>query len=275
MATILRESFIFGPVQSRRLGISLGINILPIEKKICNYNCVYCECGWNNQSDLEISDTKIKFPQRLEIAEQLKLKLTDIVNHNESIDVITFSGNGEPTLHPDFLGIIEDTISIRNDLFPSAKISVLSNATNLQKQSVIDALLKVDNPILKLDSANILTLQNINLPKIKNEFGVMGKQITRKITVEKIADGMKKFDGNFIMQIMFLRGENDYKIFDNTTDDEINSLIKIMKLTNPRQVMIYPIDRETPSKSLIKLNSDEMKSIADKISKNGFNVMYV
>ncbi len=255
MSTILRKNYVFGPIISRRLGHSLGINISPVENKICNFNCVYCECGWNKSYEKH-------FPTHKEIKEQLEEKLIEAKKNNTIIDVITFSGNGEPTLNPDFLEIINDTIELRNKFFPNVKISVLSNATNLDNPKVIEALKKIENPILKLDSANIETLKLINQPNIN-------------ITIEKIVAGMQKFNGNFILQIMFIRGEYNNKQFDNTTEKEIKDMIELMKKTNPRQVMIYPIDRETPAKNLVKLNSKEMKRIYNIIKDAGYNVLAV
>lgn len=256
MSTILRNSYVFGPIISRRLGHSLGVNASPVENKICNFNCVYCECGWNNSS-------KQQFPTAQEIKQQLEEKLKEVKTNNIPIDVITFSGNGEPTLNPNFTEIIDETIKIRNLLYPNIKISVLSNATNLHNPEVLKALKKVDNPILKLDSAFDDTLNAINQP------------ISKTITVEKIVSGMKQFNGNFILQIMFIKGTWNNKVFDNTTAKEINALLDIMKQTKPRQVMIYPIDRETPAKDLVKLDRSEMRRISKIIEEAGYNVLAV
>jgi wyosine [tRNA(Phe)-imidazoG37] synthetase (radical SAM superfamily) len=180
----------------------------------------------------------------------------------KKLDVITFSGNGEPTLHPDFAGIIDDTIAVRNEYAPNAKVSVLSNATNLLKPAVFAALQKVDNPILKLDSAIIETLNRINLP-------------VHNISIADIISGMQQFNGNFILQTMFLRGEHNGKSIDNTTETELKALLACLEATHPRQVMIYPIDRDTPADSLVKLSQSEMQAIAATISEAGFNVLYV
>lgn len=255
MGTFLREKYIFGPIISRRLGRSLGINILPANFKICNFNCAYCECGWNDFSNIN----KYKIPTRETIKIELTHKLQELVAVGENFDSITFSGNGEPTLHPDLLGIIEDTIELRNLFFPKVKISVLTNATNLEADKVITALKKIENPILKIDSGYIETIKKINLPVQKN------------ITIEKIITGMQKFSGNFIMQIMFLRS-SDNKI-NNTTENEINKLIEIMEKTSPRQIMIYTISRDTPAQNLIKLTQEELDNISNKIKSAGFAVM--
>ena len=286
----LREKIVFGPIKSRRLGVSLGINILPTEMKICNFNCIYCECGWNSNDENICSENK-KFPNKNEIKTQLENKLSELCKNNEQIDTITFSGNGEPTLHPDFLEIINDTVEIRNKFFralngATVKITVLSNATNLLNKNIFEGLKKIENPILKLDSANPETILKINLPskeiphQVRYDCKTVIADLTRnplttKVSLEKIVDGMKQFNGNFILQIMFLRGEIDGQIVDNTTAEEVSGLIEIMKITKPRQVMIYGIDRKTPAKNLIKLSSEEMQKIAAKIEAAGFNVLYV
>ena len=301
----LREKIVFGPIKSRRLGVSLGINILPTEMKICNFNCIYCECGWNSNDENICSENK-KFPNKNEIKTQLENKLSELCKNNEQIDTITFSGNGEPTLHPDFLEIINNTVEIRNKFFralngATVKITVLSNATNLLNKNIFEGLKKIENPILKLDSANPETILKINLQSngIPHQVRYDGKTgirygcktvqddsqtviadllrnpLTTKVSLEKIVDGMKQFNGNFILQIMFLRGEIDGQIVDNTTAEEVSGLIEIMKITKPRQVMIYGIDRKTPAKNLIKLSSEEMQKIAAKIEAAGFNVLYV
>jgi wyosine [tRNA(Phe)-imidazoG37] synthetase (radical SAM superfamily) len=271
MATILRKSYIFGPVKSRRLGISLGINILPIEKKICNFNCIYCECGWNSKKiNDNVPQNLLSFPRKEIIKLELESVLTRIKNNGEMLNVITFSGNGEPTLHPNFAEIIDDTLELRNKFIPNTQIAVLSNSTNLEKNSVIDALKKIDKPILKLDSSNIDTFEKMNMHGINNN-----KTNGKKITIEKIIEGMKKIESNFIFQTMFLRGEINGDSIDNTTDLEIDGLINIMKETKPKQVMIYPIDRDSPVKKLVKLDRTEMKKIATIIENNGLNVLYV
>jgi len=266
MPTILRTSYVFGPVKSRRLGTSLGINILPIGKKICSFNCIYCECGWN---DADVNENAIQdfsvFPKQEVIKYELESTLTEINNSDIMLDVITFSGNGEPTLHPNFAEIIDDTIELKNKFVPNTHIAVLSNSTNLHNEKIVSALKKIEKPILKLDSANTNTFNKMNM------FGMR----ENNFLINKIIEGMKKFEGNFIFQIMFLRSFIDGKTIDNTTDSEVEDLIKVLKETQPKQVMIYPVDRQTPAKNLIKLDKDEMIKIATKIEKSGFNVLYV
>ncbi len=256
MATFIRSEYIFGPIISRRLGRSLGVNITPINGKICNFDCIYCECGWN--ADARNNN---KFPTSAEIKTALKDTLQNMKENHQEFDVITFSGNGEPTLNPEFNQIIDDTIELRDKFFPNVKISVLSNATKLNNDNVFEALLKIENPILKIDSANIETLIKINKPTNKN------------FSIENVVRGMQRFNGNFIMQTIFLRGKLNGENIDNTTDEELLGLIDIIKQTRPRQIMIYPIDRETPAQDLIKLDKKEMQRLAKIISQEQFDVL--
>ena len=272
ITTTLRTHYVFGIIKSRRLGNSLGINILPIEKKICSFNCIYCECGWNSKEVNEnISQDLLTFPAKEIIHSELEIALTEIIKHSKPIDVITFSGNGEPTLHPQFSEIINETIYLRNKYLPKTQIAVLSNSTNLHKEEIINSLKQIDKPILKLDSTNINTFEKINLFKINNN----KKNESSVISIKKIIEGMKSFEGNFIFQIMFLRGSIGDEVVDNTTNLEIAGLINAIKETSPKQVMIYSIDRIPPAKNLIKLSNDEMKKIAMLIKNNGINVLYV
>ncbi|MEA4936944.1 MAG: radical SAM protein [Paludibacter sp.] len=251
---ILFDQIIFGPVKSRRLGVSLGVNLLPVDAKICSFDCIYCECGFNTTMK------ESPLPTRPQVYETLEAKLKEMVAANELPDVITFAGNGEPTLHPQFEGIIDDTIALRDRYCPSAKVSVLSNSTRMHKPSIFSALLKVDNNILKFDSAFDTTLQLLDRP--------VGKQITVAWQIEQF----KKFNGNLIIQTMFLRGNVNGQIIDNTTDTEVDAWINALKIINPKQVMIYTIDRETPTKGLEKISLEELNTIAGRVKAAGFDV---
>ena len=255
MATFLFDKIVFGPVKSRRLGISLGINLLPVNAKLCSFDCIYCECGLLNRGQ------SVKLPSREEVKTALEQKLSEMKSDGLEPDVITFAGNGEPTLHPDFGGIIDDTIVLRDIFFPDAKISVLSNATMLNDNKVFDALNKVDNNLLKLDSGIEETMQLIDNPPNKN------------ITVAKIVATLKKFNGNFILQTMFLRGSVNGIPVDNTTDAELEAWLKAVKEVNPKQLMIYSLDREAPFKTLQKVEQEELERIAVKIRGEGFEVL--
>jgi wyosine [tRNA(Phe)-imidazoG37] synthetase (radical SAM superfamily) len=254
MATFLFDEIIFGPVKSRRLGNSLGINLLPTKRKICNFNCIYCECGWTKDIEKAISH----LPHRSEVSEALENKLLALKAKNNTPDVITFAGNGEPTLHPDFAGIIDDSIVLRNKYYPEAKIAVLSNATTIQNQTIKAALLKVDMNILKLDSAFDSTLKRLNQPR-------------RDINVNELIHDLTGFNGKLIIQTLFLRGSYEGKAVDNTTPEEINAWLKAIDKIKPSEVMIYTISRDTPPEGgkLFKISDTELNTIAALVEKLG------
>lgn len=252
MSTFLFDQVIFGPIHSRRLGLSLGVNLLPLDNKLCSFDCIYCECGW------AIKGAKPRFNSREEVALKLRAKLTEMKDEHTLPDVITFAGNGEPTMHPHFAQIIDDTIKLRDKLCPSAKISVLSNATMIDRPSVRAALERVDNNILKLDSAIDSTVQLIDKPK--GDYSVAG-------TIEL----MKLFKGNLIIQTMFLRGEFEGQKIDNTTEAEILPWLELLREVAPRQVMIYTIDRDTPAQNLQKVSVDELRAIAERVENLGIS----
>lgn len=250
MATSLFGDIIFGPVHSRRLGLSLGVNLLPADSKLCNFNCIYCECGWNRNG------TKPRFNRREDVRRLLREKLTEMVAEGTPPDVITFAGNGEPTLHPEFAQIIDDTIALRDEICPSAKVSVLSNATMIGRESVREALLRVDNNILKLDSAFDATVRLIDGPQ-------------GDYMVARTVENMKLFNGRMIVQTMFLRGECDGAEVDNTTKEEIEAWLDVLNQVRPQSVMIYTIDRDTPCETLLKVPVDELRQIAAKVEALG------
>lgn len=251
---ILFDQVIFGPIKSRRLGLSLGVNLLPIDAKICSFNCIYCECGFNT------TIKEFPFPTRRQVQEILKTKLQQMVAANETPDVITFAGNGEPTLHPDFDKIIDDTIALRNEFCPSAKVSVLSNSTRIHKPRVFAALNKVDNNILKFDSAIESTMQLLDQP------------VGKTIHVDWLIDQLKKFNGKLIIQTMFLRGTVNGKTIDNTTETEVEAWMAAIRQIRPQQVMMYSLDREAPLSTLSRVTVDEMEKIAALLRAEGFQV---
>lgn len=252
MSTILFDEIIFGPLHSRRLGASLGINLLPYDGKVCSFDCIYCECGLNKNFR-----TKTKLPERENVRAALEDKLSRLQKEQVSIDAITFAGNGEPTMHPEFEGIIDDTIRLRNIFYPKAEISVLTNGMHVGKQSVFQALKKVDKNILKLDSAFDETVRLIDRPNSPH------------FSVRKQIELYKLFGNDIIIQTMFVRGEFEDQIVDNTTEKEISAWLKLIEEMNPREVMIYTIDRETPIKSLIKVPLEDLRQIARKVEKLG------
>lgn len=253
MGTFLFDTIIFGPVKSRRLGVSLGINLLPGNKKVCNFNCIYCECGWSPAGEPKGG----YLPRREEVSEALDNRLQEMKANGQVPDVITFAGNGEPTLHPDFSDIIDDTIKIRNKHFPGAKIAVLSNSTTIANPIIKDALLKVDMNILKLDSAFDLTVHIHNQPGVN-------------VKVEELIENLKKFNGNLIIQTLFLKGTYKGKVIDNTTSEEVNAWLEAIEKIRPSEVMIYTFSRDTPEGGLLKkIPLEELNHIASRVEKLG------
>ena len=249
---MLFDSIVYGPIRSRRLGVSLGVNLMPTNAKLCTFDCVYCECGWNQPVSHPV------LPTREQVRQALAEKLVSIAN---TLDVITFSGNGEPTLHPDFLGIIQDTCALRDQYCPQAKISVLSNSTQLARPDVVEALRLCDNRILKLDSAIDATMQLIDKP------------VNPRLTVEQIVEWLSVFNGDFTLQTCFLRGEYHGQIIDNTTTQELSAWYAMIERLQPKQVMIYVIDRATPLQTLSKVPAHEMQAIAAPLREQGIDVI--
>ncbi|MDR2911042.1 MAG: radical SAM protein [Bacteroidales bacterium] len=255
MATFLFDKIIFGPVKSRRLGVSLGVNLLPVNTKVCSFDCIYCECGLTPNN----YEGEVKLPSRVEVREKLEETIIKMVSSGQLPDVITFAGNGEPTLHPEFSEIIDDTVELRNMLVPNLRIAVLSNATMLHKKSVFNALTKIEYNIQKLDSAFTETIHLINCP-------------APNFNLQKIIDQLTLFNGKVIIQTMFLRESFKEKNLDNTTEAEISAWIKLLEKIKPAHVMIYTIARDTPISSLISISISELKTIALKLEQAGFSV---
>ena len=253
MSTIIYPSPIFGPVHSRRLGISLGINLMPRDGKVCTFDCIYCECGYNADRRPHTSR-----PTREEVKTALEKQLADMATQNQLPDVLTFAGNGEPTSHPDFKGIVEDTVSLRNKYCPKAKVSVLSNATLIERPDVFEALKMVDNNILKLDTVNLDYIKTVNRP-------------TGKYNLEALIEKMKQFEGHCIIQTMFMHGTMNGQDVSNLSDDYIAPWLKTVAEINPRQVMIYTIDRETPDQELRKASHEELDNIVERLKTNGID----
>ena len=255
MSTIIYPSPIFGPVHSRRLGVSLGINLLPADGKVCTFDCIYCECGFNADHR-----PKLKMPTRQEVAEALEARLKDMKQNGPHPDVLTFAGNGEPTANPHFPEIIDDTIRLRDQYFPEAKISVLSNATLIHRPKVHAALMKVDNNIQKLDTVDADYINKVDRPA--GEW----------YQVEQVISGLKQFNGHVIIQTMFLKGncplphrEGRAESYDNTGEAYVAPWLEALKEIAPKQVMIYTIDRETPLQGLQKATHEELDRIRDRV----------
>ncbi len=248
MSTVIYPSPIYGPVHSRRLGLSLGINLMPGDGKICTFDCLYCECGFNADNR-----TRSHYPTREVVAEALEKQLAKMHNDNEHPDVLTFAGNGEPTSNPHFPEIIDDTVKLRDKWCPNAKISVLSNSTFIYREKVRGALMKVDNNILKLDTVDADYIRKVDRPT----------QPT--YDVNKIIEYMKLFNGHVIIQTMFMKGDGT----DNTGDEYVMPWLNAVKSINPQEVMVYTIDRETPDTKLQKAPREELDRIKDLVIASG------
>ena len=249
--TVIYPSPIFGPVHSRRLGVSLGINLLPSDGKVCTFDCIYCECGFNKDFR-----PKKPLPTREEVREALEARLQQMKKDGPFPDVLTFAGNGEPTAHPQFAGIMEDTLALRDKYFPEAKVSVLSNSTFIHKPEVFYALNKVDNNILKLDTIDATYINKVDRP-------------TGHYDVKQVIERMKAFKGNLIVQTLFMKGMFEGESVDNTTDNYVLPWLEVVKEIAPRQVMIYTIDRETPAPDLLKATHEELDRIGELVRKAG------
>jgi wyosine [tRNA(Phe)-imidazoG37] synthetase (radical SAM superfamily) len=254
MSGILFDDIVFGPLKSRRFGISLGINLLPAKAKICSFNCIYCECGLTGNEVIE--KTRLFTPE--EIKHSLEERFKALQNENVYPDSITFAGNGEPTLHPKFDIIVGEVIKLRDTYFPESKITVLSNATMLHKPSVHAALLKIDSNVLKLDAGTQATFDQINRP-------------VKKILLTEVINQLCAFKGNVMIQTLFLRGMLDGHPVDNTTKAEVDAWLVHLKRIQPKMVMLYPIDRRTPVETLEKITLDELDAIADQVKGIGLN----
>ena len=244
------ENIVFGPIRSRRLGSSLGVNILPAHGKMCNFDCVYCECGWNKDG----VEDKV-YPRYADVAEALQTRLAELSGQGVIVDSITFSGNGEPTMNPDFAGIVDVTIELRDRYFPEAKVSVLSNATMIGRESVFEALRKVDNAIMKIDASSDELIEKINKP-------------TGAYSLDKVVEGLKRFEGDFILQTMFLKSEE----FDTATPEALNRWMDIVRQLKPREIMVYTIDRETPDRTLGKYSVEQMAAMVQPLVDEGFDI---
>jgi len=247
MSTIIYPSPIFGPVHSRRLGISLGINLLPADGKVCSFDCIYCECGFN-----EDHRPTLPMPTRQEVVLKLEAKLQEMTTHGQLPDVLTFAGNGEPTCHPHFAEIIDDVILLRNQYCPQAKVSVLSNSTMIHRPQVHDALMRVDNNILKLDTVDPAYIKKVDHPNGTYD-------------LPQIIERMKAFHGHIIIQTLFMRGQCQGESIDNTGEAFVAPWLEVVKQIKPQQVMVYTIDRETPAQGLEKASREQLDAIRDRV----------
>jgi len=247
---MMREETVFGPIHSRRLGNSLGINLLPVNGKICSFDCIYCECGWNKDGR---EDQKL--PSAADVRSALEDKLAALMVEGVQIDSITFSGDGEPTLNPEFPRIIDDTLHLRDTFYPSAKVSVLSNATRVHIPEVFEALKKVDNPILKIDAPTNELVGRIDRP-------APGYDLAR------VVEALRGFEGNFVLQTMFLRSPE----FDSSSREVLDGWMDIVRDLRPREVMVYTIDRPTPAQNLEAFSEEEMRALVQPLIDEGFKI---
>ena len=251
MSTFLFDKTIFGPIKSRRFGDSLGINLLPNDYKLCNLDCVYCECGWTLTPD-----GKVELPTYDEVAEEFENYLIKLKSEKVNVDSFTFAGNGEPTVHPDFPRIIDLTISLRDKYYPKANVSVLSNGILINKEKIREALHKVDLPVMKLDAGTDKTYHLIDRPKTKK-------------TLDYLASHYKELAGKVVIQTLFVRGEYKGDKFDNTTEEEVSAWIELVKEINPSDVMIYSLERDTPTDNLEKISHEKLEEISVRLQKEG------
>lgn len=247
---MLREATVFGPIRTRRLGFSLGINLLPSQGKLCNFDCIYCECGWNADG----RDDKV-LPTAAQVRSALEDKLSQCMLDGVRIDSITFAGDGEPTLHPDFAMIVGDVIKLRDIYYPKATVSVLSNATRIWDEKVFNALRLVDNPIMKLDAPTTELVKKVNQP-------------TFDYDVSRIVEGLARFEGNFILQTMFLKGRE----FDSSSPEVLDGWMQIVRSLKPKMIMAYSIDRPTPQDGLVKFTEQQLKALVQPLLDEGFNI---
>ena len=247
---MIREETVFGPIFSRRLGSSLGINLLPVNGKLCTFDCIYCECGWNKDGR---NDTRL--PKAPEVREALEAKLKQLAAERTPVDSITFSGDGESTINPDFPQVIDDTLALRDQYYPSAKVTVLSNATQVHRPEIFAALRKVDNPVMKIDAPTNALVEKINHPAPGYD-------------VNRVVEALKQFNGDFILQTMFLKKED----FDSSSPEVLEGWMDLVRLLKPREVMAYTIDRPTPEEGLQKFTVEEMQSFLKPLIDEGFKL---
>ena len=255
MAGFLFHEVVFGPVRSRRLGLSLGINLLPLHSKFCSFNCIYCECGWTPNP----KEKPPELPSREEVRWYLEKHLRQLQEEDYLPDTITYAGNGEPTLHPDFPAIVDDTLALRDTYAPEARVTVLSNASMLHHKEVFQALLRLDNNIQKLDTGIEKIFRLINNP-------------IQPVNLNELIMNLKRFQGKVIIQTMFLRGEFRGEQFDNTKESEVYAWLEKLKEIGPKSVMIYPIARATASHNIEKIAIFELEKIAERVRGEGIEV---
>ena len=253
---MLFENTIIGPIRSRRLGNSLGINLLPLKRKFCTYDCIYCECGWNKDT----IENKVELPTYDDVKQQLEKRINELKAEGVVVDSFTFAGNGEPTLHPDFVRVVDLVVEMRDKHYPNAVITLLTNATQLCKPEIYDALQKLDNPVLKLDAGMEVMRNSINKPT------------SEKYSFEELVENLIRFGSKGIIQTLLLRGTNEGKVISNVSEEDFTEYLNLLKKIRPKYVMLYAIDRATPEKDLEKLTVEELEFYAEKIRNEDIDV---
>ena len=253
---MLFENTIIGPIRSRRLGNSLGINLLPLKRKFCTYDCIYCECGWNKDT----IENKVELPTYDDVKQQLEKRINELKAEGVVVDSFTFAGNGEPTLHPDFVRVVDLVVEMRDKHYPNAVITLLTNATQLCKPEIYDALQKLDNPVLKLDAGMEAMRNSINKPT------------SERYSFEELVENLIRFGSKGIIQTLLLRGTNEGKVISNVSEEDFTEYLNLLKKIRPKYVMLYAIDRATPEKDLEKLTIEELEFYAEKIRNEDIDV---
>lgn len=254
MSTVLYPSPVFGPVTSRRLGRSLGVNLSPADGKVCSFDCIYCECGLNAERL-----PKTKPPKRETVARELEARLQKMAANGETIDAITYSGNGEPTSHPDFLNVVKDTCALRDKYFPNAKVCLLTNATHLAKPEIFEAVQLIDRPCLKLDTVDRDYIDYVDRPNCPYH-------------IEDVIEKMRELGQKAVIQTMFMKGEYQGKSVDNTTEKYVGPWVEAVAKIAPMGVDMYTLARDTPVTGLKKVSKEELEAIADRLRIHGINV---
>lgn len=240
----LQDELVYGPVRSRRLGWSLGVNVFPPGRKICNFNCAYCQYGWTRESESAVAPED--WPAPTSIADAVRLALRKIKRAGRHLDRITLAGNGEPTLHPRFSEIVERLRIVRDEECHDARLAVLSNAGTLDRPAVLDALRRVDEAYLKLDTADAGTFKRLN---------------GAPTGLPRILEALRTLP-HVTIQSLFTRDAT--RRVDNTTPEEVERWIAALKAIAPEAVHVYSVDRDPAWAALEKISKEEMQAIVDR-----------
>ena len=241
MLLSLKPGITYGPVRSRRLGRSMGINLMPGTYKHCSFNCIYCHYGWTRIITTDMEPYRDDLPTRTEVVAAVEKALCS----PDDFEYITFSGNGEPTLHPDFPELVKDTGQLRDKYRPQAKIGLLSNSTGLERESVRASISGIDFPMFKLDAGSETTFVAMNRP-------------ARGVAFYAIVDRLSALSGILIQTVLIDGTPN------NTSDEELDAYFALLSRIHPREVHIYSIDRPVPQTDIRLVPPERLRQIADK-----------